>query len=75
MLMVTDGDRGDFKRRVVIAVCFGLATGLMPALSDWNWWHFPMGYTIAMIADALISWTLAGLAMAKILKQKEFLIA
>jgi hypothetical protein len=68
MLMVSGGSGSDFKRRVIVAVCFSLAAGLMPALSNWNWWHFPIGYTFATIADSLISWTLAGLAMARILK-------
>jgi len=77
MLMATTGGGGggDFKRRVVVAVCFALAVGLLPALSEWNWWHFPLGYTLASIADALISWTLAGLAMAKILQAKAVLVA
>jgi len=77
MFMVTNGSGGggDFKRRVVVAVCFGLAVGLLPALANWNWWHFPLSYTLAMAADGLISWTLAGLAMAKILQRKDPMIA
>ena len=75
MLMVGEGGVNDFKRRVVVAVIFGLAVGILPALSNWNWWHFPMSYTLATTADALISWTLAGLVMAKVLTSKPVLIA
>jgi hypothetical protein len=35
-------------------------------VSYWNWWRFPTEYTLVALADLLISWTLAGLIIAKL---------
>ncbi len=75
MLLVGGSDGQSHKRRVVLAVSIGLFVGLMGHLPNWNWWHFSASYTIVGILDSVIGWTLAGLAMAKILQPKEVLVA
>jgi hypothetical protein len=42
------------------------AGALIARLTDWNWHGYSASYTVVHIADALIGWTLVGLAVAAI---------
>ncbi|MEM7313055.1 MAG: DUF2760 domain-containing protein [Planctomycetota bacterium] len=37
-------------------------------VSYWNWMPFPLDYTLAFVADVVIGWFLAGLAIAALVK-------
>jgi len=37
-------------------------------LFGWNWYDFPMPYILAQLADQVVGFALAGVAMAKMLK-------
>jgi len=50
--------------RVGFSVLFALAAGIVGYLPNWNWWGFSLLFTLIGIADLLISWFLAGLAIA-----------
>lgn len=47
-----------------------LFVSLIPSLMNWNWWHFPVGFTAVGVADSFISWMLAVLVMGKIASRK-----
>lgn len=54
--------------RVGFVVVFALAAGIVTDIPYWNWFAFDANYTLIVIADMLIGWFLAGLAMAKFVK-------
>ena len=45
----------NWKRRALVATVAALFVSLMPAVMNWNWWHFPMGFTIVGIIDNFIA--------------------
>lgn len=55
-----------FWGRVAFVVSGALAGSLMVHLQNWNWYAFSAGHTAGMLADVLIGWALAGLAIAKL---------
>jgi hypothetical protein len=57
-----------FRERALIVLIISVATGVIYALPQWNWYDFPMDYTIASMASWVISWGIAGLAMAAIIR-------
>ncbi len=54
--------------RVAFCGTLGVFVSFAAHLPAMNWTYFPMDYTTAMVADALIGWLLAGLALAAIVK-------
>lgn len=56
------------KRVAFVAVAGGVIAALVVDLNNWNWFAYPADYTLASIADKLIAWTLAGLALAAIVR-------
>jgi hypothetical protein len=47
---------------------FGAGAALVGPFMFWNWFHFPLDFTLAEVADLVIGWTLAGLVLAWVLK-------
>ena len=60
----------DFKQRMCIGLMAGFAISLIPSLMNWNWWHFPVPFTLITIVDDFIMWALASLVMIKITTKK-----
>ena len=58
-----------FGSRVLIVLLVSIVSGVIYDLPYWNWYGFPMNYTIAHIASWVISWGVAGLGMAAIVKR------
>jgi hypothetical protein len=58
-----------YRDRVLIVVIFIVAAGVIYALPQWNWYNFPMSYTIAAIGSWIVSWGIAAFAMAAIIKR------
>jgi hypothetical protein len=54
--------------RVVFIASFGVVVALFSDFSMWNWWHAPLDYAGMLALDHIIGWTLAGLAIAAIVK-------
>ena len=50
--------------RVGFVAGMGVLIAIVGHLSYWNWMYFPLDYTLAFVADVVIGWTLAGLAIA-----------
>ncbi|HXN64993.1 MAG TPA: hypothetical protein VN862_06635 [Candidatus Acidoferrales bacterium] len=55
-----------YTRRVAFLAVAGLAGGLIVDLPNWNWWGFSGAYTAVDIANSVITWMLAGLAIAAV---------
>ena len=53
-----------FGRRVLIAGALGLFAWLAIALPYWNWYLFPLDFTLATLVGQVAGWLLAGAAMA-----------
>lgn len=51
-------------RRVLIAGALGLFSWLTLSLPYWNWYLFPMNFTLAALIEQVVGWVLAGAAMA-----------
>jgi len=71
ILAMTAGAAGSttFGSRACLVLLIALFTGIVYALPEWNWYGYPASYTIASIASYLVSWGIAGLAMAAIVKR------
>ncbi len=64
LLMMTLAQNPNFWRRVTFVMLLGLFAGFIGPVIEWNWWGFPLGYTIVMVIDFCITWFLAGLILA-----------
>ena len=53
-----------FRRRLAIAAAAAVFAWLSSMLPYWNWYRFPLDFTLAALAEQLIGWLLAGAAMA-----------
>ena len=53
-----------FGRRVAIAAALGLFAWLAVSVPYWNWYLFPLEFTLGAALDQVIGWTVAGLGMA-----------
>jgi hypothetical protein len=47
---------------------FGLFVTFFTHLSYWNWMGYPGDFTSGLIVDAIMSWLLAGLGIAAVVK-------
>ena len=56
-------------RVAFLGVC-GLAASVIVDLPNWNWWGFSGAYTAVNLVDSTITWILAGLVMAKVVKPR-----
>lgn len=57
-----------YVARVAFCGMLGVFVSVATHLPNWNWLGFPLDYTTASVADAVIGWLLAGLAIAAIVK-------
>lgn len=57
-----------YGNKLWFILVFAFTASIFANLPYWNWFGFSASYTLVMIADALVGWLLAGLAMAKIAK-------
>jgi len=55
-----------YGTRVLLVLLIPLFGAVIYDLPAWNWYGYPMSYTIAHSASWLVSWGAAGLAMARI---------
>ncbi len=57
-----------FVARVLCVMLMGLFAWLAIDVSYWNWYQFPLDFTGAALAEQVVGWLLAGLAIAAIVK-------
>jgi type IV secretory pathway TrbD component len=53
-----------FGRRVLFAGLFGAFSWLTLSVPYWNWYRFPLDFTLASLAEQVIGWLLAGVVIA-----------
>lgn len=53
-----------FRRRLAIAAAAAVFAWLSTLLPYWNWYRFPLDFTLAALAEQVIGWLIAGAAMA-----------
>ena len=70
LLALTAGTAVHYWQRVLVVVLLAVFGLLISHIALWNWMYYPASYTFAMVLDPLIGWTLAGLAMAYIIKPR-----
>jgi len=58
-----------FGGRALIVLLISIIAGVIYDLPYWNWYNFPMDYTIVHILSWVIAWGVAGLGMAAIVKR------
>jgi len=56
--------------RVWFVVLVAIIAWILCMVPCWNWWNFPAGYVFVALADLVIAWFLAGLAIAGFAKPK-----
>jgi len=64
-----------YASRVGIVFIASLFADCVYPLAYWNWYRFPTGYTAAYIGTWSVSWLIAGLAMAAIVKPSRAVAA
>lgn len=53
-----------FGKRVAIATVMGLFAWLVVSVPYWNWYRFPLDFTLGSLIGHVVGWFLAGLVMA-----------
>ena len=53
-----------FGRRVLIAAALGTFAWLAISVPYWNWYLFPLDFTVANLIEQVVGWMLAGTAIA-----------
>ena len=53
-----------FGRRVLVSAAIGLFSWLTVSVPYWNWYRFPLDFTVGNLIEQVVGWTLAGAAMA-----------
>lgn len=56
-----------YGKKVAFIALAALGAGLIAVTPNWNWWGFSTSFVLVEIIDMVIGWTLAGLAIAKII--------
>lgn len=57
-----------YWRKVGFVVVFALGAAIIGNLPYWNWFSFDTAYTLVEVGDIVIGWFLAGLVLAKIVR-------
>jgi hypothetical protein len=53
-----------FGKRVLVATLMGVFAWLVVSVTYWNWYLFPIDYTLGLLGKFAIGWALAGAAIA-----------
>jgi hypothetical protein len=61
-----------FGARVAfVMIAGGVIAAMVVDLPNWNWFAYPLDFTIMSALDKVIGWTLAGLALAAIVRPRR----
>lgn len=60
-----------FSKRVLISAVLGLFSWLTISVPYWNWYRFPLDFTLGSLLEQVVGWTIAGIAMAVCLRRKR----
>ena len=53
-----------FRQRVLASAALGLFSWLTISAPYWNWYRFPLDFSIGSLVEQVVGWTLAGLVIA-----------
>jgi hypothetical protein len=53
-----------FSKRVFVATALGLFSWLTVSVPYWNWYRFPLDFTVGNLLEQVLGWMIAGIAMA-----------
>ncbi|HXZ14109.1 MAG TPA: hypothetical protein VEG64_17115 [Candidatus Sulfotelmatobacter sp.] len=68
LMAMAGGGLPNYGAKVLFAAVVALFAGVFIDLPYWNWYGFPMDYTIAHTGTGVVSWAIAALGMAKVIK-------
>lgn len=71
LLLLCKTSNLDYWGRVRFVALAGVAIGFISHFPYWNWFGFSTSYTLVIILDTLIAWTLAGLVLARFVEGKS----
>ena len=60
-----------YAARVGFVTLLGLVVGLMTNVQYWNWYGFPLSYTVVGVVDDIIGFLLVGLIAAALVKSSK----
>lgn len=60
-----------FRRRAALAAAAAIFAWLSTIVPYWNWYRFPLDFTLAALVEQLIGWLIAGAAIAWWLGRSE----
>lgn len=66
--LLGDGKGRSYSCKVGFFSLAGLTIAFVSQSMYWNWFGFPTTYMLIMMADSVIAWTLAGLAVSGLIK-------
>ena len=53
------------KDAALYGAMFGVCLGAMGAMPAWAWWKYPFMFSFLYVVDAVVSWTVASVVIAK----------
>ena len=57
-----------YRRRVGFVALLGIFASVVGPLTEWNWWGFSASFSVPVVLDGIIAWSLAGSVIAAFLK-------
>ena len=70
LLFMVRGSLTSYVARVVFVTALGLVTGLKSDLVMWNWFYFPIDWTMMNVLDHVIGYGACGVAIGAIIKKR-----
>ena len=70
-LVASGGPSASFLGRAKVGFVMGLFAGLAGPMINWNFMGAPTDWSLFLVVDTVISWTLAGIAVAMVLKPAD----
>jgi len=68
-VLAMTADTTTFKKRALLVVAISVFAAVVYEIPYWNWYGFPVNYISAHGAGWIVSWSIAGLAMAAMIKR------
>ena len=70
-IVSTGGPSWSFVQRWKPALAMGLFAGLAGPMVNWNFMGAPTDWSLFLVLDGLVTWALAGLAIAWVMKPAD----
>jgi hypothetical protein len=68
--LLVSGISGSIMKRALFVMMMGVFAWATIQVPQWNWYHFPLDFTVGGLIDHTIGWFLGGLTIGSILKPK-----